>query len=1694
MQPDTYDHIAEWRRTEERRALLRLLIFTLRVTRWTPLNMRGLLGTISMVTSNIRQEEPNINPFLRHLYSISSSLFHYCRRLALLSTTDAAPDWVIAPEVMRFPILEAGGSYFYTVDVALANNLGWTVVLPLNFVAQTWLIAGDDVPFNDHEPDPEEDLEQLPGPNEVELDSLFNLETLLSPALAQYTPGQDPLGEYSSESQQYQCHLDLIRLRSVIFKKYPWTTYVVSTERDLAATFKGTRFQELAQAIFAEETRDIPGERTDAFPVFLSYLAGKNEYGANSTEISDAQLKSLIPLRLLDIESMLNGCPTTDRVPSCPIVAPKRLPLEQLNKVPIHYRKFHKILSSHLAELERGKDKSVHSDRKPGYRMVLYADMSRRVARKQIDMVLGNLSSVALHISCLMKGHAVLPNAIRSIEALIVDDHNEETRTSNEEVLRRLLADLHRDGASRAVDEDVLDTAALMHNTLCIAVFLSPILLLIPREFNDIGGKDGLVNVWCNLGPLERPEFIDQAERELWRVIFSVAEGKNLVEQLAPILPIMDKILDVSSHHWLTVISSRSALSKAVSRPPPLPITTGGSSIGQSLPFGNSLSPYNYYNSQVHPSMSYMSSSFPYSGSPPQYPILSNPSDISWLRNMGAIPGFPHGSRGENPPAFGPLLGPFQHETNVLSVQRQSLRPRSTNEDTTASPVVCNDVLIHLDQGQPPAPHLSFDSDVQGTRLDFPQQRPSNGPPTTQRGAQDASSYNLPPLDQLLPSLFIACPSDKSPSSTDDAPSTIANRTVMSSAVPSSDDIQNPQPVDEASHTPMPVDKPLLCPSDEIPSSSDDGSSSITNKMDTSLAPSSGDSDIQNPQPVDEASHDPMPIDKPLLCPSDEIPSSSDDGSSSITNKMDTSLAPSSGDSDIQNPQPVDEASHDPMPIDKPLLCPSDEIPSSSDDGSSSITNKMDTSLAVPASGDSDIQIPLATDEEPHAPLPVDKPLTAPLPLRSSARLGEKASQLTESKLPKPPVNNAQASSRPTTKNKHKGKKPRASLPKEDHLKIQDVPFIDLTLEETDDETTSPFDTDLNLDAPILFHSSSPVRLQFTGEDQFYEFTPRFHLNHDVNWAKLMLDAASDSYQSNDPFIKVMNKKEYELLPYEDVANLLREVACIVVLDPCYVKPGFTKDAFVDVCSLNEATFLHDQSIFGADKLRKGTVNDMFTSLESEFPRALNALYFPAHRDEFLMPAFATDFFSWVHTRGRAYFKKNQLYPVGDMRWAIASTGWTLHFWHTDANGYGTFVLIVAGVKLWFVAVPKDGNFADFASASLFTGDFDIRNPHSDRWVIKLLVLGPGTTLIMRPNLPHAVITPEASLCKGGHYYSAANLVDSIVGLYHHYVGSNSISNTDHHEASRDILMRMLTFFLQGLESNALPSSQNQEHMLNPTKWKDVLCLFYLCAYFELYSALISWSYFEDDESNSFDATIKSRRRARQLQYLLFSEYSFEHEGVTLTGAQAYEDIFATFLARQAWSLIHYKRAAWRSHLCGEDGLLSPSVTREDIQAVVRDGPAWKMFNTLGTDIYDKENVDITSINFAWSGPCYVVRRIPAVAFLCECSFSYAYQAFPYSDGHVYGDREVAERRGLHLNIVSRPSDDTDCWVEYTSSSRSSEDRRPPFRDRTKPEAPTYAPGYNAKSNAKGRKQAPKRSVPGSSDPDPKGLKKARAH
>ena len=62
----------------------------------------------------------------------------------------------------------------------------------------------------------------------------------------------------------------------------------------------------------------------------------------------------------------------------------------------------------------------------------------------------------------------------------------------------------------------------------------------------------------------------------------------------------------------------------------------------------------------------------------------------------------------------------------------------------------------------------------------------------------------------------------------------------------------------------------------------------------------------------------------------------------------------------------------------------------------------------------------------------------------------------------------------------------------------------------------------------------------------------------------------------------------------------------------------------------------------------------------------------------------------------------------------------------------------------------------------------------------------------------HAVFTPAATICHGGHFYSTSTLQDILRGTIHGFMDHTKITNTNHPPAAA-LLRRMSTFYFTGL-------------------------------------------------------------------------------------------------------------------------------------------------------------------------------------------------------------------------------------------------------------------------------------------------------
>ncbi|KAF8177880.1 hypothetical protein BJ912DRAFT_811635, partial [Pholiota molesta] len=147
------------------------------------------------------------------------------------------------------------------------------------------------------------------------------------------------------------------------------------------------------------------------------------------------------------------------------------------------------------------------------------------------------------------------------------------------------------------------------------------------------------------------------------------------------------------------------------------------------------------------------------------------------------------------------------------------------------------------------------------------------------------------------------------------------------------------------------------------------------------------------------------------------------------------------------------------------------------------------------------------------------------------------------------------------------------------------------------------------------------------------------------------------------------------------------------------------------------------------------------------------------------------------------------------MRWGLCATAGAYHTFYIDSDGFGTYVDVMTGKKVWLVMRPSNNNiddFSEFGEITRYVGEsFDLLNV-GDNSRIEAVVLTPGTRLYMRPNTMHAVYTPENSICHGGHFYSMSTLKDTLCGIIHVFVGYHDVTNNDDRAHSRFLLREMI--------------------------------------------------------------------------------------------------------------------------------------------------------------------------------------------------------------------------------------------------------------------------------------------------------------
>ncbi|KAJ3492597.1 hypothetical protein NLJ89_g11200 [Agrocybe chaxingu] len=355
-----------------------------------------------------------------------------------------------------------------------------------------------------------------------------------------------------------------------------------------------------------------------------------------------------------------------------------------------------------------------------------------------------------------------------------------------------------------------------------------------------------------------------------------------------------------------------------------------------------------------------------------------------------------------------------------------------------------------------------------------------------------------------------------------------------------------------------------------------------------------------------------------------------------------------------------------------------------------------------------------------------------------------------------------------------------------------------------------------------------------------YDITPGQHTNlrdttpNDANPHDLVLSplqkvqaffaSAKKSYVGDTPLhvarpqesvFAIFSQSDFDKLPPAHVQDILRKQH-IVTTDESITPLGFDRAALRAVHPLNAPVTVQDLSIPGDDfnvRLKEGTLAQVLQNSHNPNGKILNALQFPKPMDGLFRAPYSSSSAALDETVGAPDFKPEMAFDAGSLSWRIVGGKNAVHFWHIDCDGLGTMVQVLGGsnggAKLWIVARPK-GKLYDcglFGSLQTFLREgFELDDPSDGpwagaddmRWELEAIVLRPGSTLIMRPNTPHAVYTPVPTICHGVHFYATSTMQDTLFGIVHTLVAGTYITNTQHITARR-LIHRLVDLYHRGI-------------------------------------------------------------------------------------------------------------------------------------------------------------------------------------------------------------------------------------------------------------------------------------------------------
>ncbi|KAJ3500229.1 hypothetical protein NLJ89_g9887 [Agrocybe chaxingu] len=390
------------------------------------------------------------------------------------------------------------------------------------------------------------------------------------------------------------------------------------------------------------------------------------------------------------------------------------------------------------------------------------------------------------------------------------------------------------------------------------------------------------------------------------------------------------------------------------------------------------------------------------------------------------------------------------------------------------------------------------------------------------------------------------------------------------------------------------------------------------------------------------------------------------------------------------------------------------------------------------------------------------------------------------------------------------------------------------------------------------------------------QLEPEVHFEEDNEFLQTLVGFMEQFYLGGRPqhvadtensAIAILTYEEYSALTPKLFQSLLSKKHAIVVKNWPTPDVQFNEAGLdtLEAPSVITLQVLADQSIkVGQNqnlRLRDGTVAQLLEASFLPSGKILNALEFPLSESPSgsMFQPFSTDMAAWRATKGLVGAWSESQIPVSDIRWALAALQWAMSFWHIDSDGFCTFVDVLCGQKWWMIGVPPEG-IAELRTMFLRPG-FDPQKINEKIWKIEGILLPRGSRLFMRPNVPHAVVTPSASICHGGHFYCMSTIQQTSASLMHSFVCSTYITNTTHHP-SRLLLRRMIQFCHQGIVRDV--PKQGRDHLPDVTTIQGVVDLLTLCNLNILGNVLDHRTYSAPNQQE--DAPISDGERRRWME------------------------------------------------------------------------------------------------------------------------------------------------------------------------------------------------------------------------------------